>query len=109
MALTNLHTDWTWGSYFGDRNDLIKREENKPLYKQVTDGLQGQTFTFNSVDSIRLGLQPYLDPLGGGRFSLAIGYGFDLYKNWVNDIVTFLSQVVEEKRGHSALSSGLRS
>lgn len=93
MALTNLHTDWTLGTYVADRNDLVKQKENEPLYEQVTNGQQGQTFAFNSPDSIRLGIQPYLDDLGGGRFSLAVGYGFDLYKNTVSDIVTFLGQV----------------
>lgn len=93
MALSGLHTDWTLGSYFADRNDLVKREENKPLYEQVTNGQQGQTFALDGPDSIRLGLQPYEDQLGGGRFSLAVGYGFDLYKNSVSDIVTFLGQV----------------
>ncbi|MCC6965840.1 MAG: hypothetical protein IT391_06095 [Nitrospira sp.] len=93
MALSNLHTNWTLGSYFADRNDVIKREENKPLYGQVTKGLQGETFVFNSVKSIELGLQPYLDDLGSGRFSLAMGYGFDLYKNSLSDIVNFLGQI----------------
>ena len=92
MALTNLHTDWTLGSYFGDRNDLVKREENKPLYQQVTNGQQGQTFAFNSPDSIRLGLQPYTEPTSSGP-TLAVGYGFDLYENTVSDIVAFLGQV----------------
>jgi Ca2+-binding RTX toxin-like protein len=93
MALSSLHTNWTSGSYFADRNSLIKPSENGPLYEQVTNGQQGQTFAVNSSDSIRLGLQPYRDDLGGGRFSLAVGYGFDLYKNSVSDIVAFLSQV----------------
>ncbi|CUS32162.1 hypothetical protein COMA1_10467 [Candidatus Nitrospira nitrosa] len=93
MALSSLHTNWSLGSYFADRNDLVKREENRPLYEQVTNGQQGQTFAFNSPDSIRLKLQPYLDDLGGGKFSVAVGYGFDLYKNSVSDIQAFLAQV----------------
>ncbi len=64
MALTNLHTDWTQGSYEADRDLSIKISENDPLRKQTLDGLKK--------------LKPYFDPLAQNGGSIAIGYGFDL-------------------------------
>ena len=92
MALTNLHTDWMRGSYLADRNDFVKQREGDALYALVLSGEQGLTFPVPGRPTPQ-GIQPYLDDLGGGRFSLAVGYGFDLYKNSVSDIVAFLGQV----------------
>ena len=55
MALTNLHTNWDFGSYYNDRDNYIKSRENPIL------------FGGNTSD-----LTPYYDG------SIAIGYGFDL-------------------------------
>ena len=71
MALSTVHTNWAKGSYFADRNDLVKQEENKPLYALVTRGQQGTTYPLN-CPSRPNGIQPYVDKLGSGRFSLAV-------------------------------------
>lgn len=92
MALTSLHIDWTKGSYLADRNDFVKQKESLALYALVTSGQQGKIYLLNDPLAPE-GIQPYRDSLGSGRFSLAVGYGFDLYKNSVSDIVTFLGQV----------------
>jgi len=55
MALTNLHTNWDFGSYYNDRDHLIKQRENPDLASDLISGLT-----------------PYYDG------SIAIGYGFDL-------------------------------
>ena len=55
MALTNLHTNWDFGSYYDDLDNFIKQQENVRL-------LGGDT--------------SYLAPYYDG--SIAIGYGFDL-------------------------------
>ena len=92
MALSNLHSDWTLGSYFADRNDFVKRGENDKVYDLVLSGEQGLTFPVPGRPTPD-GILPYLDDLGGGKFSVAVGYGFDLYKNSVSDIEAFLGQV----------------
>lgn len=70
MALANLHTDWTLGSYGKDRDYEIKLSENDRL-------LGGDTY----------GLTPYYDG------SLAIGYGFDLLVHSNAEINTYFSAV----------------
>ena len=32
MALSNLRTNWKYGSYIGDRNYLVQIKENEKLY-----------------------------------------------------------------------------
>lgn len=88
MALTNLHTDWTRGSYLADRNDFVKQREGDALYALVLSGEQGLTFPVPGRPTPK-GIQPYTEPTGSGQ-TLAVGYGFDLYKNSVSDIIAFL-------------------
>jgi Ca2+-binding RTX toxin-like protein len=64
MALTGLHTDWEYGSYFNDRDWFIKVKENAPL-----------------ANGDLSGLHPHFDGRMDGRGSIAIGYGFDLLVN----------------------------
>lgn len=91
MALTNLHTDWTRGSYLADRNDFVKQGESNSLYALVLSGEQGLTIPVSGRPTPK-GIQSYTEPTSTGP-TLAVGYGFDLYKNSVSDIVTFLGQV----------------
>ena len=85
MALTNLHTNWTLGSYEQDRDLSIKISENDPLRRgdDLTD------------------LKPYFDPLAKNGGSIAIGYGFDLLVRSNAEINNYLAKV-----GLGALSTG---
>ncbi|MBZ0093916.1 MAG: hypothetical protein K8H75_00860, partial [Sulfuricella sp.] len=74
MALTNLHTDWTQGSYEQDRDLSIKISEN--------DKLLVGNLTY---------LKPYFDPNAKNGGSIAIGYGFDLLVNSNAQINTYLA------------------
>ncbi len=71
MSLTKLHTNWLNGSYYLDRNALLKARENPDLKNNLTNGLT-----------------PYYDG------SMAIGYGFDLLVRDRNEINHFLSAAV---------------
>jgi hypothetical protein len=62
MALTGLHTNWLTGSYAGDREYILRAEENTELFK-------GQNVAIN--------LRPHFDK----NNSLAVGYGLDLLVN----------------------------
>lgn len=72
--LTNLHTDFQFGSYLADRTDLLKRKENLALK--------------TSPNNPAL-LGPHFD----GKDSLALGYGFDLLSRSNAQIITFLQSV----------------
>ncbi len=69
MAIT-VHTNWSTGSYFSDREAFIKARENTQL----------------SVDGVT-GLSPYYDT------SAAIGYGFDILVNSVSDVSSYITAV----------------
>jgi len=77
MALTNLHTNWTQGSYEADRDLAIKISENDRLRTLMPDGL--------------LTLKPYFDQNASNGGSIAIGYGFDLLVHNNAQINTYLA------------------
>ena len=76
MLLT-LNTNFSSGSYVGDRNALIKARENVVLANPN-----------NAPARIQQQLRPHFD----GKRSLAIGYGLDLLNNSIATINDLLSQ-----------------
>jgi hypothetical protein len=51
MALTGLHTNWLTGSYTGDREYILRAEENTPLFNgnNVAANLQPHFDTSTSI------------------------------------------------------------
>lgn len=79
MALTWLHRNWQNGSYQADRDLGLKLSENSDLY-------YGRNLS---------GLRPHRDsnPNKNPKWSIAIGYGYDLLKNSVLTIKSDLAKI----------------
>lgn len=75
--MLTLHTNFQFGSYVGDRNDLIKHRENDVLADPNS-----------KPTNIQRQLQPHFDE----KRSIAIGYGLDLLTNSIATINDFLNR-----------------
>jgi hypothetical protein len=64
MALASTHTNYAYGTYKEDRNDLIKQYENAPLYASRNDP------TYNNLNAH-----------DDRKQHIAFGYGYDLFQN----------------------------
>lgn len=78
MALTGLHTNWLTGSYTGDREYILRAEENTNLFAAANAG---------DMSSVATYLHAHFDRAN----SIAIGYGLDLLVNSTATINGYLA------------------
>ncbi|MGD9718364.1 MAG: hypothetical protein AB7E13_11315 [Arcobacteraceae bacterium] len=71
MALSNLRTNWKYGSYIGDRNYLVQIKENEKLYDAYNNNSSNPTAYIQHLDAHNDGTSKLI----------AIGYGYDFSRS----------------------------